>query len=82
MSLYLDTQAAVVTPDGPSDTFSTSGVLQGDTLAAFLFIMLLDWVLRTGLPTENEDGFLLYRRTSSRHPERRLALLAYADDLV
>uniref|UniRef100_A0A1I8IC46 MULE domain-containing protein n=1 Tax=Macrostomum lignano TaxID=282301 RepID=A0A1I8IC46_9PLAT len=44
MSLYRDTRAAVVTTDGLSDLFDTSsGVLQGDTLAPFLFVLLLDW---------------------------------------
>lgn len=82
MALYDDTKAAVVTPDGLSDKFGTSsGVLQGDTLAPFLFVLVLDWVLRTGLPS-SDDGFLLCGRTSSRHPEKRLAVLAYADDLV
>ena len=82
MALYHDTRAAVITPDGLSNYFrTTSGVLQGDTLAPFLFVLVLDWVLRTDLPS-NEDGFLLCRRTSSRHPEKRLALLAYADDLA
>jgi hypothetical protein len=83
MALYDDTRAAVITPDGLSDEFpTTSGVLQGDTLAPFLFILTLDWVLRTGLPSEDKDGFLLLRRTSRRHPEKRLALLGYADDLA
>ena len=82
MSLYVNTRAAVVTADGPTDIFHTSsGVLQGDTLAPFLFTLVLDWVLRTGLPN-NDDGYMLCRRTNSRHPEKRLALLAYADDLV
>jgi hypothetical protein len=56
-------------------------VLQGDTLAPFLFIVLLDWVLRTALPSD-EDGFVIHRRSSRRHPEKRLSVLAYADDLV
>ena len=82
MALYVNTRAAVHTPDGLTDPFSTtSGVLQGDTLAPFLFVLLMDWVLRTSLPT-NSDGFQLCRRTSSRHPEKRLAFLAYADDLA
>lgn len=82
MAMYQDTTAAVLTPDGPSDLFSTtSGVLQGDTLAPFLFVLVMDWVLRTGLPTA-EDGFLLCRRTSRRHPEKRLCVLGYADDLA
>jgi hypothetical protein len=82
MALYDNTRAAVITPDGLSDVFrTTSGVLQGDTLAPFLFVLVLDWVLRSGIPN-NEDGFLICRRTSSRHPEKRLALLAYADDIA
>ena len=82
MALYRNTTAAVITPDGLSDMFSTtSGVLQGDTLAPFLFVLLLDWVLRTAFPT-TEDGFLLRQRTSSRHPELRILALAYADDLA
>ena len=53
MSLYDQTKASVVTPDGLSDPFtSTSGVLQGDTLAPFLFVLLLDWVLRVAVPSD------------------------------
>jgi hypothetical protein len=82
MALYHNTRAAVITPDGLTDPFSTtSGVLQGDTLAPFLFVLILDWVLRTSLPSDT-DGFQLCRRTSSRHPEKRLAFLAYAEDLA
>ena len=82
MAMYSDTRAAVVTPDGLSDPFSsTSGVLQGDTLAPFLFVVVLDWVIRTGLPDSN-DGFLLCRRSCRRQRERRLSLLAFADDIA
>ena len=81
MSLYSNTIATVITPDGLTDKFkTTSGVLQGDTLAPFLFVLLLDWVIRTAIPT-NENGFMLCRRMSSRHPEKRLSILGYADDL-
>ena len=66
MAMYQGTRAAVATPDGLSDTFGTSsGVLQGDTLAPFLFVLVLDWVLRTALPSA-EDGFLLRRRVGRR----------------
>jgi hypothetical protein len=82
MSLYSETRAAVITADGLSDLFDTSsGVLQGDTLAPFLFVLLLDWVLRTALPSAG-DGFLLRRRIGRRHSEKRLSVLAYADDLA
>ena len=82
MALYAETQAVVLTPDGPTDPFTTtSGVLQGDTLAPFLFVVLLDWVIRFAFPSDS-DGFLVRRRNGSRHPEKRLSVLAYADDLV
>uniref|UniRef100_A0A1I8J6W2 Crossover junction endonuclease MUS81 n=1 Tax=Macrostomum lignano TaxID=282301 RepID=A0A1I8J6W2_9PLAT len=76
MALYCDTGAAVVTADGLSDLFDTSSrVLQGDTLAPFLFVLLLDWVLRTALPSA-DDGFLLRRRIGRRHGEKRLIMHA------
>uniref|UniRef100_A0A1I8FEM9 Reverse transcriptase domain-containing protein n=1 Tax=Macrostomum lignano TaxID=282301 RepID=A0A1I8FEM9_9PLAT len=43
--------------------------------------MVLDWVLRTALPTD-DDGFLLRRRVGRRQPEKRLSVLGYADDLA
>uniref|UniRef100_A0A1I8HR19 Reverse transcriptase domain-containing protein n=1 Tax=Macrostomum lignano TaxID=282301 RepID=A0A1I8HR19_9PLAT len=67
---YCDTRAAVVTAERP-----------GDTLAPFLLSLLLDWVLRTALPSAN-DGFLLRRRIGHRHGEKRLSVLGYADDLA
>ena len=82
MAMYSDTKAAVVTPDGLSDPFSTtSGVLQADTLAPFLFILVLHWVIRTGLPDSN-DGFLLCRRSCRRRGEQRHSVLAFADDIA
>ena len=45
--LYKDTMAQVLTPDGDTEFFEIlAGVLQGDTLAPFLFIIALDYVLR------------------------------------
>ena len=41
----------------------------------------MDCVLRTCLPS-SVNGFQLCRRTSSRHLEKRMAYLAYADDLA
>uniref|UniRef100_A0A1I8I291 Reverse transcriptase domain-containing protein n=1 Tax=Macrostomum lignano TaxID=282301 RepID=A0A1I8I291_9PLAT len=78
MALYHGTTAAVSTPDGLSDFFETSsGVLQGDTLVPFLFILVL-W---TALPSNN-DGFLLWRCVGQHQLERRLSMLGYADDLA
>ena len=45
--LYKDTEAQVITPDGDTEFFEIlAGVLQGDTLAPFLFIIVLHYPLR------------------------------------
>ena len=47
MALYKGASAEVVTSDGISDEISLSvGVLQGDTLAPYLFDIVIDVVLR------------------------------------
>ena len=48
--MYRDTNAKVISPDGETDMFQiSSGVLQGDTLAPFLFIIVLDHALRKAI---------------------------------
>ena len=50
MQFHIGTSAVVATAHGNTEYFSiTSGVLQGDSLAPFLFITLLDYVLRETL---------------------------------
>ena len=45
--LYKDFKSMVRSPDGDTDFFNiTSGVLQGDTLAPYLFVICLDYALR------------------------------------
>ena len=44
--LYMNTKSMVRSPDGDTELFDvTSGVLQGDTLAPYLFVICLDYVL-------------------------------------
>ena len=46
MILYRNTKVKVRSPDGETDYFDTvTGVLQRDTLAPYLFIIYLDYVL-------------------------------------
>ena len=48
--LYENTQAKVITPDGDTDLFNIlAGVLQGDTLAPYLFAIVLDYVMRQAI---------------------------------
>ena len=45
--MYENARAKVITPDGETDFFQIkAGVLQGDTLAPYLFAIVLDHVLR------------------------------------
>ena len=50
MMIYKNTKVKVRTPTGNKDFFDiVAGVLQGDTLAPYLFIICLDYVLRTSI---------------------------------
>ncbi len=65
------------TSDGLTAPFeTTSGILQGDTLAPFLFVIVMDYVLRTALLPFPEDSFHL---SSNSDP---LPALAFADDVA
>ena len=57
----------------------TTGVLQGDTLAPFLFIMVIDYVMSN---SEEDFGFIYEQRTSSRHPAKTINDLDFADDIA
>ena len=81
--LYTNTKALVITPDGETQPFDISaGVLQGDTLAPFLFIIVLDYALRTSLDNNNTLGLLIKKRHGSRQPAQYLTDLDFADDLA
>ena len=58
MILYRNTKVKVRSPDGDTDYFNiVAGVLQGDSLAPYLFIICLDYVLRTSIDNIRENGF-------------------------
>ena len=66
-TMYRDTSCIVSTSDGDSDPFNiVTGVLQGDPLAPFLFIICLDYAMRCSIV--GSDGIVLKRRRSRRHP--------------
>ena len=60
-----------------------AGVLQGDTLAPYLFIICLDYVLRASIDKIRENGFELTKKRSKRYPAAKTITDAdYADDLA
>ena len=69
-SLYENTRAKVVSPDGETEFINiVAGVLQGDTLAPYLFIIVLDYVMRQIGIEEKNYGFIVEERRSRRHPQ-------------
>ena len=83
MILYTDTKSMVRSPDGDTDFFDViSGVLQGDTLAPYLFVICLDYALRKAFDSNKELGFTLSKRRSRRYPSVKITDADYADDLA
>ena len=83
MILYRNTKVNVRSPDGDTDYFDiVAGVLQGDTLAPYLFIICLDYVLRTSIDNIRENGFELTKKRSRRYPAKTITDADYADDIT
>ena len=81
--LYTKTTSTILTPDGETAPFEiTSGILQGDTLAPFLFILVVDYILRVSLDTINEKGIEVHPRRSTRHPAIHITDSDFADDIA
>ena len=78
------TKAKVITPDGDTVPFTIkTGVLQGDTLAPFIFAIMIEYCMRTALDRhEDELGFLIERRKSKRSQPVVVTDLGYADDIA
>ena len=63
MMLYKNTKIKVHSSDGDTDYFNiVTGVLRGDTLAPYLFIIYLDYVLRISIDLMKENGFMLVKK--------------------
>ena len=82
--LYEETQAKVLSPDGETDYFEIlAGVLQGDTLAPYLFAIVIDYVMRRAIGDKaHELGFTLYPRKSRRVHSVNVTDLCFADDIA
>ena len=81
--LYTDTKACVQTPDGDTDSFSIlAGILQGDTLAPFLFILVVDYIMRVSVDKISDCGFQLERKRGPRNPAVHITDTDFADDIA
>ena len=81
--LYSNTKSTILTPDGETENFDIlTGILQGDTLAPFLFIIVIDYIMRVSVDTMKENGLLYQPRRSSRYPALHITDADFADDIA
>ena len=81
--LYRNTKVKVRSPDGDTEYFDiVAGVLQEDTLAPYLYIIYLDYVLRTSIDKIRENGFELTKKRNRRYPAKPITDADYADDIA
>ena len=82
-TLSRNTKVKVRSPDGDTEYFDiVAGVLQGDTLVPYLFIICLDYVLRTSIDKIRENGFELSKKRRRRYPAKTITDADYADDIA
>ena len=71
MILYRNTKVKARSPDGDTDYFDiVAGVLQGDTLVPYLFIICLDNLLRTSIDKIKENVW--QRKEAQGTPQKQL----------
>ena len=81
--LYRNTKVKVRSLDGDTEYFDiVARVLQGETLAPYLFIIGLDYVLRTSIDKIKENSFELTKKRSRRYPVKTITDADYVDDIA
>ncbi|CAF1477548.1 unnamed protein product, partial [Rotaria sp. Silwood1] len=86
-TIYNNSRSAVLVDGQLTEEFDvTTGVLQGDTLAPFLFIIVIDYVMKNAetqhTNEQGEHGFVTNQRQSKRQPATTIHDLAFADDIA
>ena len=83
MMLYRNTQVKFRSLDGDTDYLDiVIGVLQGDTLAPYLFIISLDYELRISIDRIKENDFKVTKERSRGYPAQKITDADYADDIA
>ena len=81
--LYRNTNVKVHSSDGNTDYFNiVAGVLQGGTLAPYLYIICLDYMLRMSIDKMKDNSFKLTKERSRRYPSQTITDADYADDIT
>ena len=83
MTLYENKKIKVRSPDGYTEYFDiVAGVLPGDTLTPYLFIICLHNVLRTSIDKMKDNSFKLAKERNRRYPARSITNTHNADDIA
>ena len=82
-ALYTNTMAQVLSPDGDCGFFEIlAGVLQGNTLAPYLFVISLDYAMRIATDNRTDLGFTLKESRSRRYPAIVIFDTEFVDDIA
>ncbi len=86
ISVYYGATAAVKSDGAISEYFDLGvGVLQGDTLAPYLFVLVIDWIMRNAVP-DASLGFCVRESVGTRSrctsPAVFVTDLDFADDIA
>ena len=82
-TMYYNPETFVLSPDGATDSsFTIVGIFQGNTVAPYLFIIVVNYILRISLDPINNHGLTLQERKSTRHTSKHITDLDYADDIA
>ena len=83
MKLYRSTKVKARPLDGDTNYFDiVTGVLQRDTLAPYLFIICVDYVLRTSIDKMKENSFKLTKERSRSYSAQTITDADNADDIA
>ena len=81
---YESTFASVLSLDGEADLFRIqAGILQGNNLAPFLFVLIVEYAMRQAIDGHVEQlGFEITPQKSQQHPAIKVADMLFADDVT
>ncbi|KAJ3604648.1 hypothetical protein NHX12_029388 [Muraenolepis orangiensis] len=80
--MYDNPSCFVQSTDGLTKEFlTTARILQGDTLSPFLFVIVVDYILRQSLDIIHDKGLTIKQKQSRRHQREHLTDLDYVDDI-
>ncbi len=83
MMLYKDTKAIICSPNSDTDFFNiVSGILQGSTLATYLFIICVDYIPGTSIDLMKKKWFYIKKKRSKQYLAEIMTDTDNADDLA